>query len=235
MIDISLKAYSRAVPILMILSLVGGLFGEMYVPSLMMAKDAAATAANLRENDALFRLGFAAYLLEAICDVLIAWVFYVLMRPVHRDLALLSVLFALVSTTLFAVTKMLYFAAPMFVRGSAYLTAFPPDQLDTLATIFLSFYGVLSGITMLFYGIPWIIRGYLVLRSDFLPRWLGVVMAVAGLGFAIKTITYVLAPAYSSPLWLLPMFLNLLAVTFWLAARGIDEDRWVAAAAAARP
>ena len=231
-VDISLKTYSRAIPVLMILSLVGGLFGELYVPSLMLGQDAAATAANLRANDGLFRLGFAAYLVEAISDILIAWIFYVLLRPVHRDLALLSALFAIVSTMLFAVTKLLYFAAPMFVRGSPRFAAFPPEQLDALATIFLSLYGVLSGVTMLFYGIPWIIRGYLVVHSGYLPRWLGLIMAVAGLGFAAKTLTYVLAPAYSSPLWLAPMFLNLLAVSYWLLVRGIDRDGWDRAVAA---
>ena len=71
-VQISLTAYSRAVPVLLILSLIGGVFGELYVPSLMMGEGAAATAANLRQNDALFRLGFAAYLVEAVSDILIA-------------------------------------------------------------------------------------------------------------------------------------------------------------------
>lgn len=227
MVDISVKTYSRSVGILLVLSMLGGFFGEMYVPSLMLADDAATTAAHLRANEGLFRLGFAAYLVEAVSDVVLAWLFYVLLKPVHRDLALLSAFFGLVSTTLFAVTKMFYFAAPMFVRGSTYLTAFPPDQLDALATLFLSLYGVLSGLTMLFYGIPWIIRGYLTYKSDYLPRPLGLLMVAAGVGFVAKTITYVLVPAYSSNLLLLPMFFNALAVGSWMLVRGVHQDKWL--------
>lgn len=228
MVDTSVQTYSRAVGILLVLSMVGGFFGEMYVPSLMLGEDAATTAAQLRTNDGLFRLGFAAYLVEAVSDVVLAWLFYVILKPVHRELALLSAFFGLVSTTLFAVTKMFYFAAPMFVRGSEYLTAFPSDQLDAFATLFLSLYGVLSGLTMLFYGMPWIIRGYLTYKSDYLPRALGLLMIAAGVGFVGKTITYVLVPAYSSNLLLAPMFFNALALAIWMLVRGVDQDKFAA-------
>jgi hypothetical protein len=125
---------------------------------------------------------------------------------------------------------MFYFAAPMFVRGSKYLTAFPPEQLDAFATLFLSLYGVLSGLTMLFYGIPWIIRGYLTYKSTYLPRTLGVLMTVAGVGFIAKTLTYVLVPAYSSDFLLAPMFLNALAVAIWMLCRGVHRDKFAEAA-----
>lgn len=229
MIRTSVKTYSRAIGILLVVSMVCGFFGEMYVPSLMMGDDAAATAAQLRTHEGLFRLGFAAYLVEAVSDVVLAWLFYVLLKPVSRELALLSAFFGLVSTTLFAVTKMFYFAAPMFVRESKYLTAFSPDQLDAFATLFVSLYGLLSGLTMLFYGIPWIIRGYLTYKSDYLPRLLGVLMIAAGVGFVAKTLTYVLAPAYSSDLLLAPMFFNALAVAIWMLVRGVDQDKFAAA------
>src|SRR5215213_3414711 len=195
MTDRSVTTYSRVIGVLLILSIIGGFFGEMYVPSLMLAQDAATTAAQLRSNEGLFRLGFAAYLAEAVSDVVLAWLFYVLLKPVHRELALLSAFFGLVSTTLFAVTKMFYFAAPMFIRGSKYLTPFPPDQLDAFATLFLALYGALSGLTMLFYGIPWIIRGYLTYRSGYLPRTLGLLMIAAGAGFVIKALADLLVPA----------------------------------------
>ncbi len=229
MIKTSVKTYSRAAGILLVLSMICGFFGEMYVPSLMMGDNAAATAGQLRTHEGLFRLGFGAYLVEAVSDVILAWLFYVLLKPVHRELALLSAFFGLVSTTLFAVTKMFYFAAPMFVRESKYLTAFPSEQLNAFATMFISLYGVLSGLTMLFYGIPWIIRGYLTVKSDYLPRLLGVLMIVAGVGFVAKTVTYVLVPAYSSDFLLAPMVFNALAVALWMLVRGVDPDKFAAA------
>jgi hypothetical protein len=88
---------------------------------------------------------------------------------------------------------------------------------------------VLSGLTFLFYGIPWIIRGYLTYKSGYLPRALGVLMMVAGAGFVVRTMTYVLVPAYSSDLLLAPMFFNALAVAAWMLVRGVDEEKFVRA------
>lgn len=226
MMEIPVKTYSRAAGIFLVLTILGGWFGEMYVPSTMMTGDAATTAAQLRQNEGLFRLGFAAYLLEAFSDLVLAWLFYVLLKPVHRELALLSAFFGLVSMTLFAVTKMFYFFAPAFLRGSPYLAAFPPAQLDAFASLFLSLYAGLSGLFMLFYGTAWIIRGWLTFRSLYLPRFLGVLMVAAGLGFVAKNVTMVLAPAYSWDVLLAPMFLNALVLAVWMLARGVDRDKW---------
>lgn len=224
------QTYCRAVGIFLVISIVGGWFGEMHVPSLMLAEDAASTAAQLRANDGLFRLGFAAYLAEAVSDIVIAWLFYVLLRPVHRDLALLSAFFGIVSMSFFAVTKLFYFAAPLVLKGSPYLAAFPPAQLDAFATLFLSLYAGLSGLSFLFYGTAWLLRGWLTFGSGYLPRWLGLLMIAAGLGFVAKTLTYLLAPSWSHDLLLAPMFLNAVALTVWMLARGVDRDAWNRAA-----
>src|SRR5215213_2744570 len=136
----SVKGYCRAVALFLVLSIFGGWFGEMYVPSVMMAGDVATTAAQLTSKSDLFRLGFAAYLVEGCSDIVLAWLFYVLLKRVDRELALLSAFFGLVSTSVFAMTKLLYFAAPMFLTGSGRFAAFTPDQLDAFATLFISLY-----------------------------------------------------------------------------------------------
>ena len=225
MIETSVKTYSRAAGIFLVLSMLGGWFGEVQIPSQFMTGDAATTAEMIRLHGDLFRFGFAAYLIEAFSDLVLAWLFYVLLRPVHRDLALLSGFFGVVSMSLFAVTKMFYFSAPLFLK-SRYLTAFSAEQIDGLGGAFLSLYGGLSGLFMLFYGTGWIIRGYLTFRSDYLPRFLGILMAVAGLGFFAKNLTKLLAPAYSSDILLAPMFLNVVVLAIWMLVRGVDRDKW---------
>jgi hypothetical protein len=232
--DTTVKTYSRAAGIFLILTIFAGWFGEMYVPSFIMTGDAATTATQLKLHESLFRLGFIAYLIEALSDVVLAWLFFVLLTPVHRDLALLSAFFGLVSMSIFAVAQMFYFSAPMFLRGSKYLAAFSPEQLQALANLFLSLYASLSGLFTLFYGTAWIIRGCLTFRSGYLPRFLGALMVFAGLGFVAKNITQVLAPAYSSDALLAPMFLNAVATAIWMLARGVDGDRWNRAIAAVR-
>jgi hypothetical protein len=231
MVETSVTSYSRAIGIFLILTMIGGYFGEMYVPSQIMTGDAGATVAQLRQNEGLFRLGFAAYLVEAFSDIVLAWLFYVFLRPVDRDLALLSSFFGLVSMSLFAVTQMFYFSAPVFLRGSKYLTAFSPPQLEALANVFLSLYAGLSSLFTLFYGTAWLVRGYLTFRSGYLPRFLGAFMVMAGLGFVAQNIAKLLAPTYSSDALLAPMFLNVVVLAIWMLVRGVDREKWKRAVA----
>jgi len=222
----SVETYSRAVGIFLVLTMVGGWFGEVQIPSQFMTGDSVTTAGRLREQAALFRLGFAAYLVEAFSDVVLLWLFYVLLKPVDRDLALLSAFFGLVAMTTFAVMKMFYFSAPIFIDASRYTTGLSPEQNAGLSTVFLRLYGRLTGAFMLFYGTAWIIRGYLTIRSGFLPRFLGALMIAAGVGFFTKNVTKVLLPEYSSDLLLIPMGLNVLVLAIWMLVKGVDRDKW---------
>jgi len=86
---------------------------------------------------------------------------------------------------------------------------------------------------MVFYGVASLLRGYLIFRSGYLPRFLGVLLALAGLGFITRNFLLVLAPAYASSVFLLPMFLAVLSLAVWFLARGIDVRRWEERAAAA--
>jgi len=226
MTETSVKTYSRAIGVLVILSMLGGWFGELYVPSIMMTGDAATTPDQLTRNSDLFRGGFAAYLVEAFSDLVLAWLFYLLLRPVHRDLALLSAFFGIVSMSLFAVTKMAYFSAPIFLQDRNYLSVFSHAQLEALASVFLSLYAWLGGLFMLFYGTAWLIRGYLTVRSTYLPSLLGALMILAGAGFFAKNVTKLLAPAYSTDLLLAPMFINFLAIALWMLGKGVNQEEW---------
>ena len=102
--QVSGQTYARAAGILFLVTLFAGFFGESYVPShFIVSGDAAATARNLTASPGLFRLGFAAYLIEATCDICLALVFYALLKPVQKDLALLAAFFGILSTALYAV------------------------------------------------------------------------------------------------------------------------------------
>lgn len=227
--------HARVAGVLLLLSLVAGAFGEMYVPSrLLVSGDAAATAHNIEAFGRLFRAGFASYLVEAVCDVALALIFYVLLKPVHKSLALLAAFFGLVSTTLFAVAELFYFAALPILDGAGALKALTVDQRSALAQLALELYGYGGGIFMVFYGIANIVRGYLILRSGYLPRLLGLLLVIAGLGFVAKNVALVLAPAHASDLLVLPMFLAMVALTVRLLVRGVDAAKWESAVARAR-
>ena len=228
-----IQAYVRIAGILFLLTIIAGGFGEFYVPTrLIVSGDAAATARNITSSASLYRLSFASYLVEAVCDIALAWIFYVLLRPVRRDLALLSAFFGLVSTATFAGAELFYFA-PSFILGSAvYLKTFSPDQVNSLAMLSLKFYAVGGGVFMVFYGIACILRGYLMFQSGYFPKALGALLGLAGLGFVVRNFVLVLAPAYASDFLLLPMFLAGVTLTAWLLIKGIDVSRWEASAGA---
>jgi hypothetical protein len=227
----SVQSYARAAGIMFLISFVAGSFGEFYVPSkLIVAGNAAATVSNILAHEMLFRFGFAGYLLEALCDIGLALVLYVLLKPVHRNLALLSAFFGLVSTALFAVCELFFFCAPFLVRNPAFAQNFTSGQLDALFYFFVRVYSVGAGLFMVFYGAASLIRGYLIYRSDYLPRFIGVLSALVGVGFIVKNFTLVLAPAYSSDLLLIPAPLAVLVMTVWFLTKGVDVDKWNARA-----
>lgn len=226
------QAYVRFAGVLLLLSMVGGYFGEMHVPSrIVVSRDPAATARNILELNLLFRWGFAGYLLEAVCDIALAWVMYVLLRPAGRNLALLAAFFGLVSTSVFAVAQFFFFGSATILAGTDYLKGFSPDQLNSLAFIWVKMYGLGAGLFMVFYGIATGVRGYLIYRSGYLPRLLGALLMLAGLGFIARNFVLVLAPAYLSNLFLVPMFFAGASLTLWMLIKGVDVRKWEASEA----
>lgn len=112
------QTYAKIAGVLVLLTFVAGGFGEAYVPSkLIIATEAAATVENLKSSDLLFRLSFAGYLVEACCDVTLALLFYVLLKPVHRYVSLLAAFFGLIGTATFAAAELFYFAPPLVLGG----------------------------------------------------------------------------------------------------------------------
>jgi Domain of unknown function (DUF4386) len=210
-----------------LISFVAGAFGEFYVPSkLIVTGNAAATVSNILDHDILFRLGFAGYLLEALCDVGLALILYVLLKPVDRNLALLSAFFGLVSTALFAVCEMFFFCAPFLVKNPVFAQSFTREQLDALFYFLVRVYAAGAGLFMVFYGTASLIRGYLMYRSGYLPRFVGVLSALVGVAFVVKNFTLVLAPAYSSDLILIPAPITVLVLSVWFLTKGVDVVKW---------
>jgi hypothetical protein len=223
----SVQTYAKVAGVLILLSFIGGGFGEAYVPSkLLVPNNAAATMGNLKLSELMFRLGFAGYLLEACCDVTLALIFYVLLKPVHKYVSLLAAFFGLMGTATFAAAELFYFAPTLFLGDGVYLKSFSPDQLNTLAFLTLKLFGLGAVIFTVFYGLGWVLRGYLIFQSGYFPKFLGVLMAVAGLAFIISNFTAVLAPRYQSG-WLLALMMpGLSLLTIWLLFKGVDLPRW---------
>jgi hypothetical protein len=222
----TLQRYARLAGVAMLLSIVFGALGEAYLPSrIIVTGDAAATAANIFAHPTLFRLSFAAYLVEGICDVALCVFFYILLKPVDRNLALLSAFFGVVSMVTYAVAQSSFFAASLVVRESSGMAAFSAEQRNALALLCLRLYPMIAGLFLAIYGIASTIRGYLIMRSGYLPKVLGVLLMIGGAGFFLRTTTILLAPSYSTDLMLMPMALAGIPLTLWLLIRGVDARK----------
>src|SRR5437773_1597596 len=132
----NVQRYARIAGVLFLISLVAGGFGEAYVPyKIIVSGDAAATAANIRNFEFLYRLGFAGFLIESLCDITLVLIMYALLKPVSRELSLLAAFIGLVGTALFAFAELFYFAPPLIIGGGGYLKTFSPEQLNALALL----------------------------------------------------------------------------------------------------
>ncbi len=222
----NVQRYARVAGGLFLLSMVAGGFGEAYVPSkLIVSGDAAATVANLKNFDFLYRLGFAAFMVESLCDITLALLLYALLKPANKQLSLLAAFFGLIATATFAFAELFYFAPVVIMRGG-YLQTFSPDQINALVLLSLKFYGYAGMIFTAYYGMGWIVRAVLIFRSGYLPKFLGVLMAIGGVGFVIRNFLLILAPAYASDVLLMLMFPGGLIMAVWLLIKGVEVPKW---------
>ena len=222
----SVQTYARIAGVMFFIALVAGGFGEAYAPSqLIVPGNATATAHHIIGSDLVFRLGFVGYLGEAITDVALTFLLYVLLRPVHANLALLAVFFRIMATATFAFAELFYFAPSLILAGDGYLKTFSPDQLHTLALLSLNIYSAGGNLFNVNYGIASMILGYLMFRSGYLPRVVGALLVLGGLGFVIDSVVWIFAPADAS-LLVLPQIVAMVSLGVWLLFRGVDVAKW---------
>src|ERR1700724_2556718 len=159
-------------------------FGQVFVLGrLIVSGNAAATAANILGHERLFWLGFVSSLIGVACHI--AWIllFYYLFKPVNRSLSLLAAFVGLVVCAMQALTCLLYVAPLLVLQGDSSVSAFTPDQLQALAYVFFRLNGYAFDIDLVFFGLWCVLAGYLIFKSTFLPRILGVLLAIDGLGW----------------------------------------------------
>ncbi len=222
--ETSARPRARLTGVVYLFCFLTAVFGEVFLKGIFVDGDAAATANNILAHQPLFRLGLATGLIATACYIAVTALFYDLFRPVNRSLSLLAAFFSLVGCAILAFAS-LFRAAPLVVlEGGQYLGVFKMEQLRALAFLFLELYGRVVNICFVFFGVYCLLIGYLIFRSAFLPRILGVLMAFAGLGW----LTFLSPPlaSYLSPYILVLGFLAELALMLWLLLMGVNVQRW---------
>ena len=205
-------------------------FAAIVRGKLVVYGDAAATAHNILAHELLFRLAFAG---DVIATLYIAYtlLLYNLFRPVNRSLSLLAAFFSLLGCAIGTLTCLFHLAPLVVLGGAQSLRAFNVEQLQALALMLLKLRSQAEQIDLVFFGFYDLLIGCLILRSTFLPRILGGLMALAGLAWLI----FLLPPlANYLSYYILPLgFLAELLLMIWLLVKGVNVQRWMEQAGAA--
>jgi len=219
------KTLARTTGGLSLLLLLGGIVAQGVIANgLVVPRDAVATANNIPAQPKLYAFGYTMFLIEMAAQVAMTTLFYVLLRPVDRTAALLALVFGLVGATIKTVARAFYYAPLLVLGGAGYLTVFDASQLQALSLLLVKINNQTANMSLVFLGLSTFFQGYLIIKSAFLPRFLGVVSIVSGLGWLV----YVY-PALGSALFYYLIVLAMLGVLLtsgWLLVRGVDEQRW---------
>jgi Domain of unknown function (DUF4386) len=202
----------RALPILL-------LFGAMFywlwrVRGRLLSRDPATTAANINAAKSLWRFHVAAEFFLLSCAIAVLLILYVLLRSVDRDLALLAAMFNIVAISVEAVSAFLDVA---------------PNQSQETTKVLIRLHGHGFGVSLLFFGWFCVTIGYLIFKSQYFPKAIGVLMQIAGVCYLINSFALIASPSVANllfPAILIPSFIGEVSLALWLLIKGVRIERW---------
>jgi uncharacterized protein DUF4386 len=228
--DTSPRQLARIAGALYLINILGGAFAIGFVrTTLFVSGDAGATADNIQTHELLYRFGLVAHVVVTVTNVPLAVIFYDLFSVVNRRLALLDACFILVGTAIEA-AGLVSESAPLFLLGSGpYASALPAVQLQALAYLSSDLSGIGYNIHTVFFGLDVICMAYLIVRSTFVPRGIGVLLAVDGMAYLVYSFADLISPGVAAQLvpWIqLPALIGEGSLCLWLLFVGVNVERW---------
>jgi hypothetical protein len=227
----SIQRTARLTGLLYLVIIICAGFSQGYVRSQVFEPgDAAATAGNIAALEGLFRLGFVTDLIAFMTDAVVAILLYVLLRPVSKTLSLLAASLRLLAHPAIAGINLLnHLAAVLLLSGAEYLTALQTDQLNALVMFFLEAHRNGYLIAGAFFGLHCLLLGYLLFKSGYFPKILGIFLVVASFGYLIESFGSFLAPHYQEIFaWIVavPATIAELSLCLWLLIKGVNVRKW---------
>ena len=222
--------YARVAGLLYLIVIIAGIFAEAFVrQSLIVSGDAGATANNIMASQSLFRVGSVSDLIHMISFLLLPLALYKLLKPVNKNHASLMVIFVIASVPILCLNMVNQFAALLLLSGADYLRVFEPDQLHAQVMLFLDLHRHGYLIAQIFTGLWLLPLGFLVFKSGFLPRILGILLMIATFGYLIETFGNFLFPRYQEIYaWIVavPAAIGEISFCLWLLIRGVNVQKW---------
>jgi len=190
--------------------------------------DAATKASKIMASESLFRLGIVSTLMTQIVNLLLVLVLYKLLKPVNKNHASLMVIFLLLGVPIAMLNELNRFTALLLLSGADYLTVFTADQLQALAPLFLDLHEHGLTIAGIFWGLWLLPMGYLVFKSDYIPRILGVLLMIGCFGYLVDSATFFLLPDFYATIRQVTQFtwVGELLLPLWLLIKGVNVEQW---------
>lgn len=216
---------ARATGLLYLSTVPLGFFGLQYVPSqLIVPGDAATTARNILASELLFRLGMVSDLIGLFVLLLVALALYQLLKPVNKNMARLMVIFNLLGLPIVMLNELNNVAVLFLVSGAAPLKALTADQVHAQVSLFLHLHANGLSIAEIFWGLWLFPMGYVVFKSGFLPRLLGILLMIGCFGYLLQSFEALLFPNLQVNIVLFTSW-GELVFPLWLVIRGINVER----------
>lgn len=224
------QTYARAGGVVYLLIIVLGIFYEMIVrDSILVPGDSMATLASLKQHEFLWRLGIVAEFISSIVSIGLILIMYQLTQRVNQDLALLAAFFNLAGVTIQTAYIIQLIEALFPIGASSYLQAFTPDQLSAMISLSTKSHVYGFGIALLMFAPYFLLTGYLIYKSRYLPAFIGVLYVISGVGYFINSIILIMTPQFSGVVFMiivLPVFIGEIALALRLLLKGVNEEEW---------
>jgi hypothetical protein len=228
--EVSPRQLARIAGGLYMINILTGAFATGFVQAaLIVPGNAAATAHNIQAHELLYRWGLVAHLITLLTNVPLALIFYDLFKVVNRRFALLVVFFTLVGTAIEGANLLNQFTPLLLLGGVHYTNVFTPEQVQALAYLPLDAQGISFNIPEVFFVGYLLCAGYLIFRSGFLPRAVGVLLVIGGVCYLTYAFADFLAPGFAAhlvPYIQVPSGLAELSLALWLLVVGLNAQRW---------
>jgi len=196
--NISLSKAALIAGISLVLSVAAAPFAELYaLPKLIVQDKAAETAQNIIANQSLFVATIFSYLVTFVCDLVLAWSLYILLRPVNADLSLLTAWLRLTYTIIALVALNNLITVYRLLTSSSYVNIFGQEQLYAQSMIYLRAFRNHWYFGIIFFAIHLLFLGYLIIRSNYIPKLLGIILLITGVGYLLTTVQPYLFPNFS--------------------------------------
>ncbi len=226
---ISPQVYARILGTLYLIIIIVGALGQIFIRgALITPGDAVSTAKNIMAAESLWRIGIAGDIIMHVFDIPIMLILYILLKPVNRNLALLAVLFNLIQTAVLVANKLNLLIPLFLLKNADRLNAFEPNQLYELSYLFVRAHDIGFGIGLIFFGFACLTYGYLIFKSGYFPKAIGVLIMIAGLSYLTNSFTLILVPAYAGIAMAVLVFalIGELSLALWLLVKGVNLPMW---------